>query len=371
MESRVNRKGLCVLLLFCLFFAWALSLPCLSAAADTEPPSGSMIINGGAEYAKSTSVTLTLSATDDIAVTKMRFSNDGATWGTAATYAATKTYSLPTGNGSKTVYAQFGDAVGNWSETANDSITLDSIAPVTTATPPGGTYTAVQTVTLAATDALSNVDKIYYTTNGIAPTTESPVYTGTISISATTTLMYRATDLAGNMEAAKTQKYTINDTVAPTGSVTINDGAPYTRSASVTLTFSATDNIGVTRMRFSSDGATWGGPTAYVGVQPWTLLDGDGAKTVYVQFGDAAGNWSATATDSIMLDSSAPATTASPAGGNYSAVQTVTLTATDNLSGVDTVYYTIDGTTPGTGSPVYTGPIAIPATTTLMYRATD
>ncbi|MBM2819243.1 MAG: putative xylanase/chitin deacetylase, partial [Nitrosarchaeum sp.] len=82
--------------------------------------------------------------------------------------------------------------------------TTDTTAPVTTATPPGGFYSTLQSVTLTANEAAT----IYYTTNGSIPTTSSTVYTTAIPISATATLKFFAKDTAGNLEAVKTQTYT-------------------------------------------------------------------------------------------------------------------------------------------------------------------
>jgi len=52
-------------------------------------------------------------------------------------------------------------------------------------TPPGGTYTSVETVTI--TDATAGTT-IYYTTNGTTPTTSSTKYTGPIIVSASETI---------------------------------------------------------------------------------------------------------------------------------------------------------------------------------------
>jgi hypothetical protein len=59
----------------------------------------------------------------------------------------------------------------------------------------GGFYNTTQTVTLT----MSEPGTIYYTTNGTDPTTFSSVYTTPITISATTTLKYLASNLAGNL----------------------------------------------------------------------------------------------------------------------------------------------------------------------------
>ena len=87
----------------------------------------------------------------------------------------------------------------------------DTTPPTTTASPPGGTYNTAQSVTLTCNDGTgSGCDKIYYTTDGLTPTTSSPVYSSPINISVTTTLKFFARDLAGNSEIVKTETYTIS-----------------------------------------------------------------------------------------------------------------------------------------------------------------
>lgn len=76
-------------------------------------PTGSILISGGLGSTSSTSVMLDLFATGNgSAVTQMRFSNDGTNWGTWVPYAATATWELTAGTGSKTVYVQYMDAAG-------------------------------------------------------------------------------------------------------------------------------------------------------------------------------------------------------------------------------------------------------------------
>ena len=98
---------------------------------------------------------------------------------------------------------------------------------------------------------------------------------------------------------------------APTGSVTIAGGASGVRSRTVTLGLAAADaDSGVTTMRFSNDGTTFGAWQAYAATAPWTLLAGrDGARTVYAQYADAQGNTSSTVSDQVTLDTTAPTAT--------------------------------------------------------------
>jgi len=107
------------------------------------------------------------------------------------------------------------DRVGN-SETPKKTeiYTLDTIAPASTASPRGGTYSMYSNiqVTLTCSDTGgSGCDKIYYTTDGSEPTPSSPFYTAPIPISTTTTLRFYAKDYAGNSESPKkTEVYTID-----------------------------------------------------------------------------------------------------------------------------------------------------------------
>ena len=62
-------------------------------------------------------VTLKIDAWDaEGSVTRMRFSNDGQAWSEAVPYVAEAQWALTEGDGEKTVYAQFEDEAGNWSE---------------------------------------------------------------------------------------------------------------------------------------------------------------------------------------------------------------------------------------------------------------
>jgi len=248
----------------------------------------------------------------------------------------------------------------------------DTAPPTTTASPVGGIYNAAQSVTLSCNDgAGSGCDKICYTTDGSTPTTSSPVYSSPINISITTTLKFFARDLAGNSETVKTETYTI-DTTLPTGTITINGGAASTNNTSVTLTLSCSDVNGCSQMQFSNDEVTYSTPEVYATSKAWTLTSGDGTRTVYVKFKDTAGNWSLAFSDTILLDTSAPTTAASPVGGTYSTAQSVSLTCNDGSgSGCDKIYYTTNGTMPNTSSPIYSSPINISGATTLKFFATD
>ncbi|MFH1207497.1 MAG: M4 family metallopeptidase [Patescibacteria group bacterium] len=158
------------------------------------------------------------------------------------------------------------------------------------------------------------------------------------------------------------------DTTLPTGTVTINGGNSHTNSGTATLTLSASDTNGVPYMNFYN-GSAWSGWETYATSRTWSLdTASQGAKTVYVQFADAAGNiMSASASDEIIYDSTVPQTSASPSGGWIVNGRQVTLTANET----STIYYTTDGTAPATSSTVYDSPVTINADMTIGYFAVD
>ena len=91
-------------------------------------------------------------------------------------------------------------------------------------TPPGGTYSNTQSVTI--TDATRGA-AIYYTLNGAAPTTASTVYSVPISVTATETIKAIAIAPGYGLSAVGTAAYTLTAPIAaepiPTQTVTIAD----------------------------------------------------------------------------------------------------------------------------------------------------
>jgi hypothetical protein len=115
------------------------------------------------------------------------------------------------------------------------------------------------------------------------------------------TFRVKAIDEAGNADPTPAKRTWFVDTVAPEGTISINDGSASTSSRSVTLTLAATDPSpasGVASMRFRN-GSTWSGWSTYSTSKSWTLSAGAGKKTVYAQYKDRTGNKSAATSDTI------------------------------------------------------------------------
>ena len=83
----------------------------------------------------------------------------------------------------------------------------------------------------------------------------------------------------------------------------INGDAASTSSTSVTLNSAV---FGAAQMRFKNDGGDWSSWEPYATTKGWTLIAGNGIKTVYAQFHDLLGSDSAEVYDEIAF--AAPAT---------------------------------------------------------------
>ncbi len=72
------------------------------------------------------------------------------------------------------------------------------------------------------------------------------------------------------------------------------------RDANVRIQISGSDGEGpVARMRFSNDGKNWSASIPFAAGHDWAPEASDGRKTIYAQFQDKAGNWSAPATTEV------------------------------------------------------------------------
>ncbi len=190
----------------------------------------------------------------------------------------------------------------------------DTIAPTVSISAPANNALLAGTATTISALASDNVAVlgVQFLLDGAnfgAEDTTSPYSTTwntTTASNGAHVLSARARDAAGNTALASNINVTV-DNQAPSGTILINGGASATNSLSATLTLSATDLFSpVTQMRFSNTGSSFSTAENFATTKAWTLATGTGTKIVYAQFKDAAGNWSASVTDTIAWDTTAP-----------------------------------------------------------------
>jgi hypothetical protein len=316
----------------------------------TGPVAGGLTINGGALNSTSPNTTLAVSAsdaTDNASDLSMSFSNDGTTWSAWQPYSTTASWTLTSGDGSKTVYGKFKDPAGNVSSVVSDTIDLDT----TVATDYGVTindgalFTNQVTVTLKIGAKPGTAQMQVSNEGDFAGATWEP-YTTYRSWQVTQYLSYviprlvyvRYKDPSGNVSSTYLDDI-ILDVTAPTGSVQIASGvsvrnitapaakpkptavvpqmgrgvqlnAPTdnrlflplalnscsvpTGTPNVTLQLSATDDVsGVGGMLISNRADFYcAGWENYATSKAWWVPEG-ATTTVYVKFRDNAGNISA------------------------------------------------------------------------------
>jgi chitodextrinase len=230
---------------------------------DNQAPAGTVVINGGAAVTNSLTATLTLAAIDALGpVTQMRFSNTGASYNAALAYASTASWTLSTGTGTKTVYAQFEDAAGNWSTGVADTIVLDTTAPTIS-------NRAVGSITPNSAIAT-------WTTN--EPATSQVEYGLTTSYGSTTALdasllTAHGVSLVG-LGAGTVYHYRIRTKDAAGNEAVSPDGTFPTIANQDTTPPSMPTNLSATAMSTSQINLSWSASSDNVGIAGYTIFRG-------------------------------------------------------------------------------------------------
>jgi hypothetical protein len=317
----------------------------VSVEVDTTPPTGSVVINENEPFSTGMYVVLTLNATDRYGIQSMMISNspdfNDSSWDD---YSPTATWQLSAGDGLKTVYVKYRDTNGWESKVYSDSILLDTTPPTGSIhIDDGAEYTRNSTVTLSlnATDPSGLNGMMVSNTPDFlgAQWTDykesMPWALGPDSLVRTVYVKFR--DMGEHISQACSDSI-IEDLISPTVTVMINGGAPYTESRNVTVELRPVENNVVAVMQVRE------GDGSFTGNQPWvalltnttlTLSAGEGTKTVSARLMDAAGNIGASASSSILYDSTSPTTKLGiiPETSPRAKV-TVSWNATDATSGV-------------------------------------
>jgi hypothetical protein len=230
--------------------------------AEVIPPTGTIQVNNDALYSNIVSATLTLLAQDEVGGSgmgsgaQMQFSNDNVTWSTPETYATSKSWTLDSTNGTKTVYAKFKDAAGNWSQSFSDTIVLDTSTPLISISSQASPTNQNVTLSYSASDNLTPSNQIVISGDN-SPYNSEGVHDVILTVR----------DLAGN-SATASLSFTIDKTppaiiiTSPSSGAVIEDaqvqvqgtidGVPFSESCALNaegenlITKTATDAAGNT-----------------------------------------------------------------------------------------------------------------------------
>ncbi|GBR74121.1 hypothetical protein NO1_1350, partial [Candidatus Termititenax aidoneus] len=282
--------------------------------------SSAVTINNGDTYTNTINVKLSLKSTNAVS---MNISNSAAPggWINYVEHNNSYAWTLTTGDGLKTVYVKYRDALGN-EVTVTDDIYLDTTAPAGTLEINGGealTKNPVLRLTLSASDAGSGLASVNISeTNLLSASWQSCEADFEYTLNDQTrnqekTIYVWLKDQAGNISAAVTRSIYLTDVGGSGGEVKINNDMPYTNTRNVTLAFSEI-HAEAYDMQISDDAAA-----RWVSVNTaldWTLSSGDGTKIISVEYRNMAGNvtWNGDS-GTIILDTTAPAGTLEINGG--------------------------------------------------------
>ncbi len=220
---------------------------------------------------------------------------------------------------------------------------------------PSGTFTTTQTVTIS--DATAGAT-IYYTTNGTAPTTASPVYTGAIEITSSVTI--EAIALAPGYSISAVASATYNLEAIPTFISLTSSSNPSNVSQYVTFTAMVTApllfEVPPGSVQFSVNGVAMGSPVPLKGIY-----------AVYTTAALFAGSDSITATYIPTIGSGYTASTGTlvqSVAGNCAGITATTLSSSQNPSTLGQPV-TLTATVVATAIPACV--IGTPATGTATY----
>jgi hypothetical protein len=344
-----------------------------AAAADTTPPAVTLtspannsVVNGN--------ISLAATASDNVGVVKVEFYRDGGTLlGTGTTSPYNLNFDTTTvGNGSHTFSAKAYDAANNSTMSVANTVTVSNL----TVSPPN---IAFAPNTGSSNVAVTAAPGYNWTASTNAPwinITSGNSGTGNGTVSFTVAANNSTTNRTG-MLMVTNQTVTITqlaDTNPPSATLTAPANGS-TVSNTITLSATASDNVGVAKVEFYRDGGVLLGTdtvTPYV----WsfdTTTTANGSHSFFAKAYDTAGNVKTSGTNSVTVNNAAPCNyTVSPlniSSGSAGISSNVTVTAGPTCGWTATAnaaWITITSGSSGTGNGSVN--FTVSANTNLMAR---
>src|SRR5437870_2542616 len=298
----------------------------ISLPTDITPPTVSIIAPAAGATVGGT-ITVSASAADNVGIVGVQFKVDGVNLGaelTAAPYSIFWNSALAA-QGVHTLTAVARDAAGNSATAPAVSLTVVRRPTITSFTPTSGPVGTM--VTISGTDFTGATA---VTLNGVSgdpfTVTSATVIQDTVPMGATTGPLSVTTP--GGTATSASVFTVVNDTTPPAVSIT-SPLASATVAGTLTLSASATDNVGVAGVQFNLDGVNLGAEvTAAPYAISWnTTLAANGSHTLTAVARDTAGNTATTAAVSVTVVRAPTITSFTPTSGPVGTI--VTISGTD------------------------------------------
>jgi uncharacterized protein DUF4082/Big-like domain-containing protein len=337
------------------FDIFATALATAPPAPDTTAPTVTLLgpADGSTVFR---TVSISASASDNRSVSSVQFRLDDANLGspqTAPPYGLAWD-SRTVGNGTHSIAAVATDGAGN-AATASATVSVDN-RPVISAVSATPLSTSSERITWTTDVAATSVVDFGETgAYGAAVSNPALVTSHQLTLSglaAGTVYHYRATsaDAAGNPASTGDLTFTTSapDTTVPTVSITAPAGGAAVSGTAVTVSASASDNIGVAGVQFKLDGVNLGAEdtTSPYSITWNTTTAANGGHSVSAVARDAAGNTAAAAvsvTVSNNTDTTPPTVAARTPTANATGVSTATAVSATFSEAMNAA--TITGTT--------------------------
>lgn len=297
---------------------------------DRSPPTGTVVLDGGALFSTDLVVSVAIANAAD-AVRMARVESATAINCAVQTYVAfvsPQDFTVSAADGTKTIQVCVEDAAGNRALALQDAIIVDRTAPNgTVVVNDGAAATSNRNVTLAiGTGVHTDVDAFAAAEGAITCNASNLVYQPFASLvpfllsssDASKTVLVCLKDQAGNVSTvAATDAITLDGAAPLGGAVSIVDGDGFLNAeATVALTVSWTTAGDVAAVKVGEGAVDCQSPSGYVAVGAVTSTSianfpvsaGDGTKLVLACLKDGAGNV-ATAQDTTVRDTTAPVVT--------------------------------------------------------------
>jgi len=233
-------------------------------------------------------------------------------------------------------------------------VRLDTVPPVSVASPRGGKYFHPVSVRLNTEEG----GVVFYTTDGSKPTRSSETYRTPVAMRKDTSIRFFAVDEAGNAEDAHKEVYNIK--VDSTKPITLAEPSGGLFREPVVVNLSVEEG---TLVYYTIDGSR---PTTKSGrySKPVQFVRSGVLRFFAV---DEAGNKESVREESYVIDAQAPTVKSEPVAGAFAAPVKVVLKSSER--GV--IRYEIGGGVANQSSPLYKKPLNISRTTTLSFFAVD